>query len=331
MTLPSRFRSFRIHNADRAHRAGIEEIALDDLSPGELVIKTAYSSVNFKDALAGTGEGKILRKFPLVGGIDVAGHVVASTDTRFRDGDAVLCVGAGLSETRDGGYSGYARLEAANTVALPAGLDLREAMILGTAGFTAGLALLRMQDNHQAPDMGPIVVTGATGGVGMLAIAVLARAGYEVHAISGKPEHAGFLEKLGAKQVLPRKELQLGQRPLENAIWAGAIDTVGGEMLAGLTRTTMPCGNIAVCGLAGGHGLTTTVMPMILRGVSLLGVATTSPPHAQRLDVWQRLAGPWNPAHLEAICTRTIGLDELPQVFPTMLAGGSFGRTLVRL
>jgi putative YhdH/YhfP family quinone oxidoreductase len=330
MTLPARFRSFRIHSDNRVHRAGIEEIALDDLSPGEIVIKTAYSSVNYKDALAGTGEGRILKRFPLVGGIDVAGHVVASTDPRFREGDAVLCAGAGLSETRDGGYSEYARLEAATTVALPPGLDLREAMILGTAGFTAGLALLRMQENHQAPGMGPIAVTGATGGVGMLAIDILARAGFEVHAITGKSDRADFLQHLGAKQVLQRGEIQFGQRPLENALWAGAIDTVGGDLLAGLTRTTMPCGNIAVCGLAGGHGLATTVMPMILRGVSLLGVATTSPPHSQRVEVWQRLGGPWKPAHLDAICTRTVGLDALPEVFPTMLAGGSFGRTLVK-
>jgi len=330
MTVPARFRAFRIHSVDRVHRAGIEDVPLDELSPGELVIRTAYSSVNYKDALAGTGEGRILKRFPLVGGIDVAGHVVASTDARFREGDAVLCAGAGLSETRDGGYAEYARLDAATAVPLPEGLDLREAMILGTAGFTAGLALLRMQENHQAPAMGPVAVTGATGGVGMLAIDILARAGYEVHAVTGKADRAEFLQSLGARKVVARAELPAGTRPLENAVWAGAIDTVGGEMLAALTRSTMPYGNIAVCGLAGGHGLSTTVMPMILRGVSLLGVATTSPPHAQRLEVWKRLGGSWKPAHLDAICTRTVGLDELPGVFPAMLAGGSFGRTLVR-
>jgi acrylyl-CoA reductase (NADPH) len=330
MTIPQHFRSFRIHNDDATHRAGVEDISLDELSPGELVIRTAYSSINYKDALAGLGAGKILRRFPLVGGIDVAGHVVASSDPRFHEGDAVLCVGAGLSETRDGGYSEYARLEAANTVALPTGLDLREAMILGTAGFTAGLALLRMEQNQQSPSMGPVVVTGATGGVGMLAIDILARAGYEVHAITGKTDQAAFLSGIGAQRVTARGAMQWGRHPLEKALWAGAIDTVGGETLAGLTRMILPCGNIAVCGLAGGHSLATTVMPMILRGISLLGIATTSPPQAQRLEVWERLAGPWKPAHLETICTRTVGLDELPQVFPIMLAGGSFGRTLVR-
>jgi putative YhdH/YhfP family quinone oxidoreductase len=330
MTIPTHFRAFRIHSDNRVHRAGIEDVALDDLSPGEVVIKAAYSSVNYKDALAGTGEGKILRQYPLVGGIDVAGHVVASTTLEFREGDAVLCTGSGLSESRDGGYSEYVRLEAATTIALPQGLDLREAMILGTAGFTAALALLRMEDNHQTPDMGPIVVTGASGGVGMLAIDILTRAGYAAHAITGKFDHLDFLTALGAQQVISRKNLHWGQRPLENALWAGAIDNVGDEMLAGLTRVIKPYGNIACCGLAGGAALATTVMPMIIRGVSLLGIASAGTPRTQREQVWKRLAGPWKPAHLETICTRTVGLDELPQVFPTMLAGGSFGRTLVR-
>ncbi|HTD28863.1 MAG TPA: YhdH/YhfP family quinone oxidoreductase [Xanthomonadaceae bacterium] len=331
MTIPTTFRAFRIFNDYHAHRAGVEEVTLDDLSPGQIVIKSAYSSVNYKDALAGTGEGRILRKFPLVGGIDVAGHVVASTDARFREGDAVLCTGSRLSETRDGGYSEYVRLDAASTIALPPGLDLREAMILGTAGFTAGLALLRMEQNDQMPSMGPIAVTGATGGVGMLAIGILARAGYAVHAITGKSVHSDFLTVLGAQQVILRNELHLGTRPLENALWAGAIDSVGDAMLAGLTRTILPYGNIACCGLAGGATLTTTVMPMILRGVSLLGIASTDTPRVQRDQVWERLAGPWKPAHLEAICTHTVGLDDLRQVFPGMLAGGSFGRTLVQL
>ncbi len=329
MAIPARFRAFRIHNDDHVHRAGIETVSLDDLSPGEVVVKSAYSSVNYKDALAGTGEGKILRKFPLVGGIDVAGHVVASTDANFREGDAVLCTGSGLSETRDGGYSEYVRLEAATTIPLPQGLDLREAMILGTAGFTAGLALLRMEANGQTPEMGPVVVTGASGGVGMLAIDILTRAGYAAHAITGKFEHLDFLTGLGAKQVISRKNLHWGQRPLENAMWAGAIDNVGDEMLAGLTRVIKPYGNIACCGLAGGAALATTVMPMIIRGVSLLGIASAGTPRTQREEVWRRLADPWKPAHLDTICTRTVGLDDLPQVFPAMLAGRSFGRTLV--
>ena len=334
--IPARFRSFRIHSnthggaADGSgHRAGIEQVSLDDLSPGEVVIQTAYSSVNYKDALAGTGTGRILRRFPLVGGIDVAGSVIASAAPAFREGDAVLCTGSGLSETRDGGYSDYVRLEAANVIALPAGLSMREAMILGTAGFTAALALLRMRMNGQTPELGPIVITGASGGVGMLAIDILTRAGYEAHAITGKFAQLDFLSMLGARQVISREELRWGQRPLENALWAGAIDNVGDEMLAGLTRVIKPLGNIACCGMAGGAALATTVMPLIIRGVSLLGIASGGTPRLQREEVWQHLGHDWKPAHLDAICTREVTLDELPGVFPGMLAGGSFGRTLV--
>ena len=330
MTVPATFRAFRIHS-DGGHRAGIEPISLDDLSPGEVVVRAAYSSVNYKDALAGTGSGKILRRFPLVGGIDVAGHVLASTDPRFKEGDAVLCTGSGLSETRDGGYSEVVRLPAEWTIPLPAGLSLREAMILGTAGFTAGLSLLRMEMNGQVPSMGPVVVTGATGGVGSLALDILTRAGYEAHAISGKAEYAGFLRGLGATEVFPRDTLDSATRPLDNARWAGAIDNVGDPALAALTRVIQPYGNIASCGLAGGHGLATTVMPFIIRGVSLLGIASAGTARGQREQVWERLAGPWKPAHLDAICTREAALDQLPDVFPAMLAGRSFGRTVVRI
>ena len=198
MTLSTPFNAFRIHNDAAGYRSGIESIVLDALNPGEVVIKTTYSSVNYKDALAGTGEGKILRRFPLVGGIDVAGHVVASTDPAFKEGDAVLVTGCGLSETRDGGYAEYARLEARWVIPLPSGLTLRESMILGTAGFTAALALFRMCENRQTPDLGPLAVTGATGGVGSLAVDIFSRAGFEVHAISGKPENASYLTAIGA-------------------------------------------------------------------------------------------------------------------------------------
>jgi len=328
--VPATFRAFRIHT-EGGHRAGIEALALNALSPGEVVVKSAYSSVNYKDALAGTGSGRILRKSGLVGGIDVAGHVVASTDARFKEGDAVLCTGSGLSETRDGGYSEYVRLPADWTIPLPAGLSLREAMVLGTAGFTAGLSLLRMEQNGQAPDQGPVVVTGATGGVGTLAIDILARAGYEAHAISGKAEHADFLRSIGAREVFPRDTLDGATRPLENARWAGAIDNVGDPALAALTRVIQPYGNIASCGLAGGPGLATTVMPFIIRGVSLLGIASAGTARGQREQVWERLGGPWKPAHLDRIATLETALDGLMDVFPSMLAGKSFGRTVVRL
>lgn len=335
MTIPARFNAFRIHNdaslADGGgHRSGIEQITLDDLSPGEVLIRTAYSSVNFKDALAGTGEGKILRSFPLVGGIDVAGHVVASTDARFKEGDAVLVTGCGLSETRDGGYSEYARLEAQWVIPLPAGLSLRESMILGTAGFTAALALLRMLDNRQTPDLGPLAVTGATGGVGSLAVDIFSRAGFEVHAISGKPDHADYLKAIGASEVLGRDALAT-RRALESAHFGGGLDNVGGPMLASLLAQTAPYGNVASAGLAASHELDTTVMPFIIRGVSLLGVASAGTARDIREAVWQQLAGAWKPAHLDRICTREVTLAQLPEVFPAMLAGGSVGRTLVAL
>ena len=330
MTVPASFRAFRIHNDEAGYRSGIETVSLDDLNPGEVVVKTAYSSVNYKDALAGTGKGKILRRFPLVGGIDIAGHVVASADPAFKEGDAVLVTGSGLSETRDGGYAEYARLESKWTVALPAGLSLREAMILGTAGFTAALGLLRMTDNRQTPDLGPLAVTGATGGVGSLAVAIYSKAGYEVHAISGKPEHADYLKSLGASEVLGRDALST-TRPMDTARFGGGLDNVGGTMLAALLAQTAPYGNVASCGLAASPELHATVMPFIIRGVSLLGVASAGTARDIRDEVWKRLASDWKPADLDAICTREATLDELPAVFETMLAGGSLGRTVVRI
>jgi putative YhdH/YhfP family quinone oxidoreductase len=329
MSIPARFRAFRIHSRGDEHRAGIEEIGLDALAPGEVDIKVVHSSINYKDALAGTGKGKILRRSPLVGGIDVAGHVVASRDPRWREGDAVLVTGCGLSETRDGGYAEYARLEAEWVVPLPAGLDLRESMALGTAGFTAGLSLHRMLANGQRPEMGPIVVTGATGGVGMLAIDILTRAGFEAHAITGKADQFEFLESLGARQCVSRHGLHWGQRPLEPSRWAGAIDNVGGEMLDGLTRVIHPYGNIASCGLAGGHELHSTVMPFIIRGVSLLGIASAGTAYDIRRRVWERLASDWKPAHLARIAAHETGLDGLGGVFARMMEGESFGRTVV--
>ncbi|HEX5954159.1 MAG TPA: YhdH/YhfP family quinone oxidoreductase, partial [Rhodanobacteraceae bacterium] len=274
MSTPEDFRAFRIHNDGAGYHAGLESMGAGELSPGEVLIKTAYSSVNYKDALAGTGKGKILRRFPLNGGIDVAGHVVESSDPAFKEGDAVLCTGCGLSETRDGGYAGYARLRAEWAIKLPPGLSLRESMILGTAGFTAGLALYRMRDNRQAPALGPIAVTGATGGVGMLAVDIFGRAGFDVHAISGKPERADFLKSLGAREVLDRRELALGGHALESVRFGGAVDSAGGKWLAQLLACTAPYGNVASIGLAADSKLHTTVMPFIIRGVSLLGVAS---------------------------------------------------------
>jgi len=328
--IPARFDAFRIHDDDAGYRSGIEQVSLDDLSPGEVVIETAYSSVNFKDALAGTGKGRILRRFPLVGGIDVAGHVVASTDPAFREGDPVLVTGCGLSETRDGGYSKFARLESRWTIPLPAGLTLRESMVLGTAGFTAALALFRMLDNRQTPDMGPLCVTGATGGVGSLAVDIFSRAGFEVHAVSGKATQHDYLTSIGASQVHGRDVLAT-TRPMESARFGGGLDNVGGPMLASLLAQTAPYGNVASAGLAASPELHATVMPGIIRGVSLLGVASGGTARDIRDAIWAHLATDWKPRHLATICTREATLDELPGVFDAMLGGGSLGRTLVRV
>ncbi len=330
MTIPSNFTAFRIHSDAAGYRSGLEQIGLDMLNAGEVVIKVAYSSVNFKDALAGTGQGKILRQFPLVGGIDVAGHVVASSDSRFKEGDEVLVTGCGLSETRDGGYAQYARLDAKWVIPLPQGLSLRESMILGTAGFTAALALYRMRENRQTPALGPLAVTGASGGVGSLALDIFSKAGYEVHAISGKAEQADWLKSIGATQVLPRDALAT-KKPLDSARFGGGLDNVGGTMLSSLLAMTVPYGNVASAGLAATAELPMTVMPFIIRGVSLLGVASGGTARDIRDDLWQLLAGDWKPRHLDAIRTLETTLDGLPGVFDRMLAGGSRGRTVVRI
>ncbi len=329
--LPESFSAFRIHNDAEGFRAGIESLTLDHLSAGDLTVRVDWSSINYKDALAATGKGKILRKFPLNGGIDMAGTVVASAVDRFQPGDQVIVTGCGLSETRDGGYSEYLRVDSGDAVPLPAGLSTREAMILGTAGFTAALCLLRMEANGQTPASGPIVVTGASGGVGSIAINLLAHAGYEVHAISGKVEEFDWLEKLGARQCISRHDLHWGQNPLEKTIWAGCIDSVGGDMLAGISRVIQLWGNIACCGMAGGQGLHTTVFPMILRGVSLLGISSNNCPYETRRILWDRLANEWKPPLLEDILTQAVGLDEMRPIFDAVLAGQSKGRSLVKV
>ncbi|MDF3981309.1 acryloyl-CoA reductase [Luteibacter sp. PPL201] len=325
------FRAFRIHQDTTGYRAGIQTIGLDALTPGEVVVRAEWSSVNYKDALAGTGKGKILRQFPLNGGIDVAGTVVRSSDPAFREGDTVLATGSGLSETIDGGYSEYVRLPSATVIPLPDTLTTREAMIIGTAGYTAALALLHMSFNRQTPSLGPIAITGATGGVGMLAIDIFSGAGYEVHAISGKPDRFDALRSLGASECVDRHTLAFSGRPMDSARYGGLLDNVGGDTLAGFLPLIAPYGNAAICGLASSPALHTTVMPFIIRGVSVLGVASAGSPRDIREEVWRRLSGEWRPRHLNAICTREVGLDEVAGVFQGMLDGGSFGRTVVRL
>jgi len=324
-------KAFRIHNEGGTVAARFEDLRLDDLSPGDVVIRVRYSGVNFKDALAATGAGKILRKFPLVGGIDLAGVVESSRDARFAAGDRVLVTGNALSETHDGGYAEYARVPADWVFPIPAGLDELKAMALGTAGFTAALAIHRMEQNSQQPAAGPVAVTGATGGVGSFAIDMLAARGYEVVAVTGKETAADYLRAIGATRILPRGQINVGSRPLETAEFAGAIDNVGGSMLAWLTRVVDYGGNIASIGLAGGAKLETTVMPFILRGVNLLGINSSATPRDVRLAVWKRIATDLMPRHFDRIVTRVVPFDELPTVFQPHLDGTAIGRTVVQI
>jgi NADPH2:quinone reductase len=326
------FQALRVHRSDKTTEARLESLSLDDLNAGEIVVRAAWSGINYKDALAVTGKGRILRRYPLVAGIDGAGVVESSDNPRFKPGDEALITGCNLSETLDGGYSEVLRMPAVVVVPLPTGLSLKEAMLLGTAGFTAALAVRRMQENHQTPAMGPIAVTGATGGVGSVAIQILSRLGYEVVAITGKPAtSADYLKRLGATEILDRRTLELGKAPLESARWGGAVDTVGGDLLGWLTRTVKPWGNIASIGLAGGHELSTTVMPFILRGVSLLGIHSVECPMPWRLAIWEKLAGDWKPAALEVIENRVITLEQLPAACAEIIAGTVQGRILVKL
>ena len=329
--VPEKFKAFRIHKDDEGYRGDVESISINDLDPGDVTIRAAWSSINYKDALAGTGKAPILRKFPMNGGIDVAGTVLESQSDRFTPGDEVLVTGAGLSETRDGGYCEYQRLDSNWVLPLPGGLNAREAMTLGTAGFTAALSLLRMETSGQKPSDGPILVTGASGGVGSIAIDILATAGYEVHAVSGKKDQFDWLKSLGASECLTREELEPSKRPLDKARWAGCIDSVGGEMLSGIFPHISPWGNIASLGLAGGIGLQTTVMPFIVRGISLIGIDSPTCPYPIREAVWGKLASEWKPRHLDDIATLEVGLDGLSERFEAMLAGQSLGRTLVKL
>jgi acrylyl-CoA reductase (NADPH) len=325
------FRALRIHQEHGATRAAIEELTLADLAPGEVVIEARYSGVNYKDALAATGRGRILRRTPLVGGIDVAGVIAESHDPRFREGDGVLVTGCGLGEDHDGGFSERVRVPAEWVVPLPEGMSAFTAMAIGTAGFTVALAIERLEQIDQRPDHGPVVVTGATGGVGSFAVDLLHGRGYAVTALTGKPDAEAYLRGLGAHEVLDRHTLVTGGRPLESALWGAAIDNVGGAVLAWLTRTVKPWGAIASIGMAGGVELNTTVMPFILRGVSLLGITAANCPPALRRHLWERLASDLRPTHLDTIVSEIVGLDGLPGVFEDLLSQRHTGRSVVRI
>jgi acrylyl-CoA reductase (NADPH) len=323
------FLACRVYQEGRATVARLEQMEVDALTPGDVVIRAEWSGVNFKDALAVTGRGKILKRFPLNAGIDVAGRVESSSDPRWKTDDLVLVNGMGLGETNDGGLAGVVRVPADWVVPLPKGLTTFEAMALGTAGFTGALALHRMEVNGQAPDLGPIVVTGATGGVGSTAVSMLAARGYRVIAVSGRPEHDPYLRSLGADDVTTPEGLQLGTRPLEGARFGGAIDNVGGELLAGLLRHVQLWGNIAAIGMAGGADFQATVFPFILRGVSLLGASSMNCPMKLRTAMWNRLGSELKPAHLAQIAAETVRLRDVIAACEKVIDRKARGRIVV--
>lgn len=324
------FKAYRIIEESDKSVGRFVDLTFADIDPGEVVIEAHYSSVNYKDALAATGAGKVIRRFPCVGGIDVSGVVASSTDARFKVGDEVLVTGYDMGVAHDGGYAEFVRVPADWVVHLPKGVSLFEAMALGTAGFTAALAIHRMEQNDLRPENGKVVVTGATGGVSSLGIQMLAQLGYEVVALTGKDNERDYLKSLGASEILSRKELVMGTRPMEKALWAGALDSVGGETLAWLTRTMQPEGCIASFGNAGGFELNTTVLPFILRGIRLLGVDSAAAPMRLRQHIWQRLATDLHPKQLERV-VEIVHFADLPQVFPKMLQGQLRGRVVVSI
>ncbi|OIQ99280.1 putative acrylyl-CoA reductase AcuI [mine drainage metagenome] len=323
------FKAYLISQEDGKVVSRFTRMEEADLDPGEVSIRVAYSSVNYKDALAATGAGRIIRRFPCIGGIDLAGTVIDSRDPRFIKGEEVLCTSYDIGVAHHGGYAEQARVPADWVVKLPAGMSAKEAMSFGTAGFTAALAVVRMETNGLTPAKGPVIVTGATGGVGSVAIEILARLGYRVVALTGKEAQSAYLKQIGAAEVMLRSSLDLAKiKPLDRATWAGAIDSLGGEVLAWLASTMQIDGTLASVGLAAGTGLNTTVMPFILRGVSLLGIDSVNCPMPVRAEVWRRLAGDMKPQHLEAM-TRTISFDALPEVFDDFLKARVTGRIVV--
>ena len=325
------FKAYRIREADGKVSASFETLSIEDLDPGEVVIRVAYSSVNYKDALAATGTGKIIRRFPCVGGIDLSGVVVDSSDARFKAGDAVIATSYDIGVSHDGGYAGLARIPADWIVPLPPGLSLFDAMALGTAGYTAALGIIRMEHNGLSPEQGNVLVTGATGGVGSIAIDILAGLGYRVTALTGKPTESDYLKSLGATAVMLRQHLDLSKpRALDKTLWAGAVDSLGGEVLAWAVSTMQQHGVIASIGLAASMSLNTTVAPFILRGVSLLGIDSGYTPMGERREVWRRLAADMRPRHLKDI-THTVTFEQLPDVFDAFIASKAKGRTVVKI
>lgn len=325
------FKALLIEEHDGKVTNRFVQMGEDQLDAGTVTIRVSYSSINFKDALAATGAGKIIRRFPCVGGIDLSGVVIESGDPRFKAGDPVIATSFDIGVAHHGGYAEIARVPGDWVVPLPDGLSLYDAMALGTAGFTAALGVVRMEENGLRPEKGPVIVTGATGGVGSLAVDMLAKIGYHVVALTGKEAESDYLRSIGAAEIMLRQNLDLAKiRPLDRGRWAGAVDNLGGDVLAWIASTMEQGGTIASIGLAASMSLNTTVAPFILRGVSLLGIDSGYIREPYRSGVWQRLATDLRPPHLASM-TRRIAFDALPALFEEYVGGKAKGRVVVEI
>lgn len=326
------FNALIVNKEEDEFIVSVEKKVLEDLPAGEVLIRVHYSSVNYKDSLAAIPDGNIVSNYPFIPGIDLAGVVVSSEDARFNKGDEVIATSYEIGVTHFGGFSEYARIPANWIVPLPKGLTLKEAMIIGTAGFTAALSVQRLEENNISPHTGKVLVTGATGGVGIFAVSILSKLGFEVEASTGKASEHDFLKKAGATTVVPREEVFDGKvRALGKQKWVAAVDSVGGEPLASLLSQIEYGGSVAVSGLTGGTKLPTTVFPFILRSVNLIGIDSVFCPMETRLKVWTRLATDFKPDNLTSLMQQEITLAELPDVLPTLLKGEARGRTIVKL
>ncbi|MFE4144456.1 acryloyl-CoA reductase [Peribacillus sp. YIM B13472] len=326
------FEALVVNKQDDQFTVNIQQLSLDDLPQGEVLIRVHYSGVNYKDSLAAIPNGNIVSSYPIVPGIDMAGVVVSSEDSRFKEGDEVIATSYGIGVSQSGGYSQFARVPAEWIVPLPDGLTMKEAMIIGTAGFTAALSVLRLEENNITPEQGSVLVTGATGGVGSFAVSILSKLGYSVEASTGKDSEHGYLKKIGAATIVSREDVYDGKlRALGKQKWSGAVDPVGGEPLASVLSQIKYGGAVAVSGLTAGTSLPATVFPFILRGVNLLGIDSVNCPMDTRLKVWHRLATDFKLEQLEQLIQQEISLEELPDVLPTLLKGEARGRTIVKL
>ena len=316
--------------AEKENKPIIKEVDLGSLKPNYVRVQSYYSSLNYKDALGITGKGKIFRSFPIVPGIDASGAVIDSNFESIKEGDKVLVTGCGLGENFSGGYSQYVDIPGEYVIPIPKNLCRQKAMILGTAGFTAGLAIHRLEENGLNINSGPVLVTGASGGVGAIAINILSKLGYEVWAVTGRSQHEGFLKTLGASKVMSVNDLQLDTKPLGKAMFGATIDNVGGELLSQLLPHINLWGSVASIGLAGGHKIKTTVMPFILRGVSLIGISSTNCPMPLRKLIWEKLAGTYMPNNLEEIRVNKIKLEDVFEYSEKLINRQLYGRTIIK-